>query len=74
MRYLVFYARVAELIAAQLVTNYGSAPGWAHQKALNLKKRMVGTRRLELLTLSDHPKPANEYHLKTGQREQRLGH
>ncbi len=24
--------------------------------------------------LSDHPKPANEYHLKTGQREQRLGH
>jgi hypothetical protein len=21
------------------------------------------------LTLSDHPKPANEYHLKTGQRE-----
>ena len=25
-------------------------------------------------TLSDHPKPANEYHLKTGQRERRLGH
>src|ERR1019366_24284 len=25
-------------------------------------------------SLSDHPKPANEYHLKTGQREQRLGH
>jgi exoribonuclease R len=24
--------------------------------------------------LSDRPKPANEYHLKTGQREQRLGH
>src|SRR5438552_1861718 len=24
--------------------------------------------------LSDHPKPANEYHLKTGQRERRLGH
>jgi len=27
-----------------------------------------------LMGLSDHPKPANEYHLKTGQREQRLGH
>jgi transposase-like protein len=26
------------------------------------------------VNLSDHPKPANEYHLKTGQREQRLGH
>jgi len=26
------------------------------------------------ISLSDHPKPANEYHLKTGQREQRLGH
>jgi hypothetical protein len=26
------------------------------------------------LHLSDHPKPANEYHLKTGQRERRLGH
>jgi hypothetical protein len=25
-------------------------------------------------SLSDHPKPANEYHLKTGQRERRLGH
>jgi Tfp pilus assembly protein PilF len=24
--------------------------------------------------LSDHPKPANEYHLKTGQRERRPGH
>jgi len=27
-----------------------------------------------LFPLSDHPKPANEYHLKTGQRERRLGH
>jgi len=26
------------------------------------------------VSLSDHPKPANEYHLKTGQREQRPGH
>jgi hypothetical protein len=25
-------------------------------------------------SLSDHPKPANEYHLKTGQRERRPGH
>jgi len=24
--------------------------------------------------LSDHPKPANGYHLKTGQREWRPGH
>ncbi|HEX9112477.1 MAG TPA: hypothetical protein VF845_13435, partial [Terriglobales bacterium] len=24
---------------------------------------------LGVLSLSDHPKPANEYHLKTGQRE-----
>jgi hypothetical protein len=24
--------------------------------------------------LSDHPKPATDYHLKTGQREQRPGH
>jgi len=24
--------------------------------------------------LSDHPKPANEYHLKTGQREPYPGH
>jgi hypothetical protein len=24
--------------------------------------------------LSDHPKPATEYHLKTGQRERRPGH
>ena len=23
---------------------------------------------------SDHPKPANEYHLKTGQQERRSGH
>ena len=26
-----------------------------------------------LSPLSDHPKPANDYHLKTGQREQRPG-
>jgi hypothetical protein len=25
-------------------------------------------------SLSDHPKPATDYHLKTGQREQRPGH
>ena len=33
--------------------------------------RRCGFRRL---ILSDHPKPANGYHLKTGQREWRLGH
>jgi hypothetical protein len=50
MRYMACYVRVAELIDAQLVTSCGSAPGRARSKALNRKKKMVGTRRLELLT------------------------
>ena len=40
----------AKCILTTLVTSCGSAPGRAHVKALNLKKKMVGTRRLELLT------------------------
>jgi hypothetical protein len=40
-----------------------------------LENRCTGNRTggLNPFPFSDHPKPANEYHLKTGQRERRSG-
>jgi hypothetical protein len=40
-----------------LVTGCGSAHDWVRVKALNLKKEMVGTRRLELLTSTVSRRP-----------------
>ena len=53
------------------LARWGMIPHWAKDPAVGQK--MINARS-ETVGLSDHPKPANEYHLKTGQREQRLGH
>jgi hypothetical protein len=47
----------------------GRRPGWKSYYASLYDDDKPGFQ-----ALSDHPKPANGYHLKTGQREQRLGH
>jgi len=52
-----------------------SLPRESNDAAKELANRMTERDAMvKQFLLSDHPKPANEYHLKTGQREQRLGH
>ena len=42
---------------------------FANQAKLQAQQDQFDTLEKQLTLLSDHPKPANEYHLKTGQRE-----
>ncbi|MGB6474112.1 MAG: hypothetical protein WBF04_08515 [Candidatus Sulfotelmatobacter sp.] len=57
---------------AVFLRDSGSAMAVFREARALLFAQFVNERRHYLL--SDHPKPANEYHLKTGQRERRLGH